>query len=114
MTIHALTDAQAAHLNRLSNASHHLRSSLADLGKRTAELLDRAEQGLHMVGFDSDLLGQPGREAQHYASVRAALLQVGGLGIDDDLLLRAITATGSHAMPYNFRAGEQPASLPTT
>lgn len=107
---YTINDSQASHLNAISAASTSLRKAARDLQQRATEIVERADAGHMMTGFDSDILGQPGREVQHYVSVRDALVRV-HMEIPEELIVRAMTASGRYSMPYHFRAGDQPDEL---
>lgn len=105
-----LTDEQASYMNLLSNASAALRKAARDLEQRCHEIVVSADSGLRLAGFEHDVLGQAGREVQHQASARDALLKV-HMGIPEVLLMRALTLPGRFGSGYYFSAGEQPETV---
>lgn len=101
----SLTFEQAAALTRLSHASNDLRSALKGLQNRTSELIEAAEKGHHLSGFDSDVLGQDARKVQHLASRRSALIEC-CLNCPPDALTAAVTERGTFGGRI-FREGEE-------
>lgn len=72
-----LTVTQAHSLNQLHSACNDLLKATRDLKRELETIEERVVAGHHLPGFDSDVLGQNGREVQHYASVRRALINSG-------------------------------------
>lgn len=67
-----LTARQADSLNDLASTCASLHKAATDLARRTALIAERVGNGQHIDGFAHDVLGQEGREVQHYASKREA------------------------------------------
>lgn len=103
-----LTTGQASLLSNLSTACVNLRHAAKDLQQRAANIHERAAAGHHLDGFDSDIIGQAGREVQHHASTRAALiLAVRAAGIEDGAAIVALTSEGQfRGQGRFFREGE--------
>ena len=90
-----LTARQAHHLNRLASTCASLYRAAQDLNRRTTEIAERVAAGQHLEGFGHDVLGQCGREVQHYASMREALIPTMG-GCPQTAIVKALTNTSEH------------------
>lgn len=86
-----LTSGQAELLNDLARNNEALRRALLDLTKRVDEHLTNLDARQHLAGFGSDVLGQPGREVQHGATVRATLITAAfRAGVAEPVILEAL------------------------
>lgn len=99
-TARPLTTAQADALNKLAETCANLVKAAKDLAKRSAEIAEHAEKGYHLPGFESDVLGQPGREVQHHASVRSALIYALPAGTPKAAIRKAMTNTALFVMDF--------------
>lgn len=90
---------QAHALNHLADTCANLVKAANDLTQRTADIAERASKGHHLTGFGHDVLGQPGREVQHYASMREALIPTVG-GCPPAAIEKALTHTALFTQPF--------------
>lgn len=92
-----ITENQTGILNNLASANDSLSGALTHLAARVKEQQERVSAGHSLVGFGSDLLGQPNREVQHYGSVREALIQA---AVTSGIDVRVV----SHALGYDVES----------
>jgi hypothetical protein len=106
MTTTKITAQQAALLNKLNQASSQLAEAANDLVQRAHDVAEKTANGHHLTGFDSDILGQCGREVQHYASVRSTILAM-ALGCPEEALMKALTHRERTYLATIFAEGQE-------
>lgn len=110
-----VTGRQAEMLNRLAHANSSLKQAAKATAERCEDIVQRVEGQKHLGGFDSDVLGQAGRQVQEWAVKRTTLIEACQLGaeIPEWLVLKAMgSEPGQYLSTPHFSEGsvhEKPA-----